>query len=320
MTSGSDMPADPTSLTPEERTLAQRLARLGPHGEPSPALDTRILAAAHDAVTRAPARPMRRRWPVALGIAASLVLAIGIAWQLRPLPDTTATYQSEVPSAAPLAASSTHAAAADAAMESAAVPAPVTAPQTAAARSAAAMQPPVDAPAIAAESEPAEPTPSIVPMPAPAPPPATPAEPEIVFDTTSATPAPARQSAAATAAPRAFNAAPLPGQPATPTAGDKHKVAPVPPTTDAAPTDIPETDTLDRLQASGTRSALASDEPGADVPPATMASPQARDAWLARIRELVRAGKTDAARASLHEFLHRYPDYRLPDDLRALEQ
>jgi hypothetical protein len=51
-----------------------------------------------------------------------------------------------------------------------------------------------------------------------------------------------------------------------------------------------------------------------------MTSPQARDAWLARIRELLVAGKLDAARASLREFRHRYPDAPLPDDLRALGQ
>ena len=89
---------------------------------------------------------------------------------------------------------------------------------------------------------------------------------------------------------------------------------------DAAASALPETDTLDRLQATGTAEAAISDEPGTDIPPATMTSPEARDAWLARIRELLAAGKPDAARASLHEFVHRYPDYPLPDDLRALGQ
>jgi hypothetical protein len=49
-----------------------------------------------------------------------------------------------------------------------------------------------------------------------------------------------------------------------------------------------------------------------------MASPQARDAWLARIRELVAGGHVDAARDSLQEFKRRYPAYPLPADLRAL--
>jgi hypothetical protein len=51
-----------------------------------------------------------------------------------------------------------------------------------------------------------------------------------------------------------------------------------------------------------------------------MTSPEARDAWLARIRELLAAGRTDAARASLREFVHRYPEEPLPDELRALGQ
>lgn len=79
-------PSEP--LSPEERALADQLARLGPHGEPSPTLDARILAAAHDAVVAQ--RPARRkpRWPVAMGLAASALLAVGIAWQLRPVDET----------------------------------------------------------------------------------------------------------------------------------------------------------------------------------------------------------------------------------------
>ena len=76
-------PSDP--LTPEERELAQLIARVGPHGEPSPALDAKILAAAHDAASRRPARKPKPRWPVAIGLAASVVFAVGIAWQLRPV-------------------------------------------------------------------------------------------------------------------------------------------------------------------------------------------------------------------------------------------
>ncbi|GGD39903.1 hypothetical protein [Pseudoxanthomonas indica] len=72
-------------LDAEEAALAEQLARLGPHGEPSPRLDARILAAAHDAVSEQ-ARPRRRsRWPLGLGVAASALLAVGIAWQLRPV-------------------------------------------------------------------------------------------------------------------------------------------------------------------------------------------------------------------------------------------
>jgi resuscitation-promoting factor RpfA len=54
------------------------------------------------------------------------------------------------------------------------------------------------------------------------------------------------------------------------------------------------------------------------VPPATAASPQVREAWLQRIRELAKAGRLEDARASLREFRHRYPGVVLPDDVRAL--
>ncbi|WP_447939229.1 hypothetical protein [Pseudoxanthomonas mexicana] len=91
-------------LTPEERALAQSLSRLGPHGGPSPGLDARILGAARAAVQEAPASrggivpPSRRRWPVGLGVAASVLLAAGIAWQLRP------THEMQVASEVPVLA------------------------------------------------------------------------------------------------------------------------------------------------------------------------------------------------------------------------
>jgi hypothetical protein len=296
-----------TDLTTEERALAQRLARLGPHGEPSAALDTRILAAAHDAVAQhAGMRVPRRRWPAAFGIAASLALAVGIAWQLRPLPQA-AIDRSEAPAAASAQMPSQPAAVADSPMESATVPADATviAPQADAAATSS-MPPPEARRESAKTMKPAAPAP---------PPPAeqSPVEADIVLDN----PAPAADAAAQSApvaAPRAFNMQP---PPAAPTSAKRQSAAEA---ADAAANALPETDTLDRLQATGTAEATASDEPGTDVPPATMTSPEARDAWLARIRELLVAGKRDAARASLREFRHRYPDAPLPDDLRALGQ
>jgi hypothetical protein len=95
-------------LTPEERELAQLTGRLGPHGEPSPALDARVLAAAHAAVAVEQARKPKPRWPVAMGLAASVVLAVGVAWQLRPL------QQMVTVSEAPVVASDTAAASAEA--------------------------------------------------------------------------------------------------------------------------------------------------------------------------------------------------------------
>lgn len=94
-------PYPPDPLSPEERELAQLTARLGLQGEPSPALDARVLAAAHAALQ--PARTARRkpRWPVALGLAASMVLAVGIAWQLRPLQSPPVIVAAEAPAPTP---------------------------------------------------------------------------------------------------------------------------------------------------------------------------------------------------------------------------
>lgn len=55
-----------------------------------------------------------------------------------------------------------------------------------------------------------------------------------------------------------------------------------------------------------------------DAPPATVDSPQARRAWLERIRELRDAGELEAARESLGEYRRRYPGADLPADLQGL--
>lgn len=86
-------PHDP--LSAEERALAERLKRLGPHDGPSASLDARILAAARAAAGPVAAPPRRRGWGMrlampgafvtALGTAAAFALVIGVAWQLRPI-------------------------------------------------------------------------------------------------------------------------------------------------------------------------------------------------------------------------------------------
>ena len=80
------------SLDADERELA-RVLRALPASEPSAALDTRILAMGRDAVVTAPqltdeAQPRRRpRWLWGTGVAASCVLAAGLAWRLGGLDD-----------------------------------------------------------------------------------------------------------------------------------------------------------------------------------------------------------------------------------------
>ena len=86
-------------LTQEERELAQLIARVGAHGEPPASLDAKILSAAHAAVNNKPQRARKPRWPVAMGLAASAVFAVGIAWQLRPL-QPAAPLSSEAPASA----------------------------------------------------------------------------------------------------------------------------------------------------------------------------------------------------------------------------
>lgn len=87
----------PEPLTPEERELAKLTAHLGPQGEPSSALDARILAAAHAALERKQPPRRKPRWPVAMGLAASVVFAVGIAWQLRPLQQAPMPASAEAP-------------------------------------------------------------------------------------------------------------------------------------------------------------------------------------------------------------------------------
>jgi hypothetical protein len=94
-------PPDP--LSNEERELARLLARLAPHGVPSPEIDARILSASHDAVAGPRTRPVRPRWPVAMGLAASMVLAVGVAWQLRPTQPTAGDQESASTGAWPAA-------------------------------------------------------------------------------------------------------------------------------------------------------------------------------------------------------------------------
>ncbi len=81
-------------LSAEERDLAARLSRLGPHDGPPPGLDAKIMSAARQAMNETPRRTTRRRWlglsggagglVTGLGFAASLTLVLGVVWQMRP--------------------------------------------------------------------------------------------------------------------------------------------------------------------------------------------------------------------------------------------
>ena len=313
-----DDPAGNGALTPEERALAQRLARLGAQGEPSPALDARILAAAHAAAqapsAEAPAAewpPRRRRsdwprrkaarWPTVFGVAASLALAFGIAWQLRPVPPTPGRADAQSMGEDPLAT----------------------------------YKPP--APAMSVRVLPPR------PLNMPAPPPAEPARsaPRATARRTTPTEADRQQQPQAFSHPpfvdealpahgvaAAAPAAEAAAAPAARAAPPMQRAAPA--AAKAASNAQNEADTAERRREDAdTLDAIAlpqSEEPEYAepdeevVPPATADDPAVRDAWLARIRELVRNGDTDAARESLRTFRARYPKYVLPDDLRPLEK
>ncbi len=301
-------------LTQEERALAARLARLGAPDGPPAALDARILGAAHDAVLRAPARRRARRWPLAFGAAASVALALGIAWQLRPTDDTTQVFQesdmaraprASGPSAAdelPMAADAAAPAVDAASAESSALPqASVAAPAAAAAprQVAQPQQAPASAEERAAEAFPAQAQPAPPPAPPPPPPAAGNAASDIVFDAPAAVAAPAPPHEAD----------------ALREASARERRA----SSEKAAAQDPE---LDQITVTGSRVAREregfTDAELDDEPPATADSPQVQRAWLQRIREMLAAGDRDGARASLEEFRRRYPRYALPDDLREL--
>lgn len=320
-------------LTQEERELAARLARLGASGGPSPALDARILAAAHDATLhsrRSPAR--RRRWPVAIGAAASLVVVLGIAWQLRPAQDTEQAYSESDFVRAPRASG-----------PSAAQELPMAAAVESAATAAAPQEPPTEQ---ARQADPAAvPAAPAPPAPVPAPPPpddagarreAFPAQAADTADT-APQPLPAAQAdadadaaAEAEAADIVFNApapvaapAPPPAPPAANTAGAAARAAPISQRrqslekNSAADAAASEEVTVTGARTSRDRDGF-SDAELDERPPATADSPQVQRAWLQRIRELIAEGDTERARASLAEFKRRNPHYALPEDLGEL--
>jgi len=285
---------DPSPLTAEEQALAERLARLGPRAEPSPALDARVLAAAHAAAREVPARKARRRprWPALVGVAASMVLAVGLAWRLRPQPEPPPAVRGEPIAAFRMVVPPSREVPAPTAPEPSVAPARSTrdagvaaqAP-TSQAKSSAPAKPASDVESSAPAAKMVFDVPSPMALPPPPAPPAPPAE--VAHDV----------------APRARAAA-----------------APAPPAASASVVQDSGVDAAanEADQANESSDLRQGDEPSDEVPPATVESPAVRDAWLERIHGLVDAGDVAGARASLREFERRYPDYPLPEDLRAL--
>ncbi len=311
-------------LTPEERELARLLGRRVEQAPPA-ALDATILAAARAAVQAPPAdaadagsvraRRPRRHWPAVFGVAASMVFAIGIAWQLRPEPPAVPAHDAQITAprvagevaaevAAQPAEDHTRPSPAEPAIASAppAPPAPVAAPRPAAPARSSAPQTP--APTVAARAKAAAQ-----------------ATERAAADT--AAPPPAAEPPAAVA-----YSAPLPAAaPAPPSLEARDAVAPLSGAMEAAPASAGQRgDTTTLKRAVPLRSAPGVMRRGSDAALSATAvqAEVAADAqlprrqWLQKIRERRDEGQRDIARASLERYVQQYPESRLPRDLRPL--
>lgn len=339
----------PEPLDAEERALAAQLPRLRGRGEPAPELDARILAAARTAQPEAGHRSPRqpRHWQMPAALAASLCLAVGLAWQLRQAPSRHA----QMDAARPVATESVPAAAAPPALPAQrAVPAPAISPMVAPAQEAgtrrlSAPAAPEAAPArssaasVDAAAAPPQPRPEAVaqealaapsvteksgtghPAPAPAAPPA-PVAPPPPAAPINAFPAEADANEAPRSVRQTHGGADRRRAMATEAApAPKALTAPSPaPAAAARPAATTTPPAQAAAAASAARTAAETEDADADLPPATMDSPSAREAWLRRIAELAHAGRMDEARASLAEFRRRYPNERIPAVLKGLEQ
>lgn len=311
-------PARHEPLDPAERELADALARLpGPQG-PSPALDAAILGAARTAAAapaaagaRTPARRRRHRSPAWLrggALAATLVIAVGVAWQLRPTFDTADLAVEAQVAAQPGREGTPGTSGGDTARATAPAgeaSAPVER-QRAPATRAAAPEPAQAAPAPASDAPAAAAAPAararrdvqVV------------AEPPVVFDDPAPMDAPAPGILDMPAPPPAPPAPPAPPPAPAPKADRPVPTAPAPATRSA----VPAADAA-RARAGGEDWL---DQPLDDTPPASVDSPEVREAWLGRIRELVSAERYTEARESFVEFRRRHPDAPVPSDLRML--
>ncbi len=337
-------PSEP--LNAEERDLAQRLTRLSGPREPAPALDAIILAAARAAVSTpaaaipvqgpadpkvTPLRPRKPgpRWPLGMGLAASLVLAAGIGWRLQG--DGEGSLTEAVTASAPAADESVQAIILEPPLQRTPPPPPpplADASADAVARRADLAQAPM-AKAVPALSEPEfDMAPSVAEAakaeaaPAASPPP-TPSATSNAVATDDALDA-VSVTGSRVAADREVGAAEYTRTPldtrreqaaaqATGKAAASGTAAPAPSKQNERARDLLGNTAADAQE----RKTSVSDKYD-DRPPVSADSPEFRRAWLQRIRGHIAKGEQDAARASLQEFRRRYPGVELPEDLRKL--
>lgn len=291
---------------PGEAELKALYDRLPSH-EPGPALDAAVLrAAAEAAASDVSPRHTRRRWPVALSTAATLVLAAGLAWHMRKLPAdmpaaSPASAPADVaPARANLDAARTSQAAgklADAAAQRAQTTA-MQARRSESARQSAA----VANQATVAEDKRAYAPPALKAQSRPAPSSAPAAN--GIAARRPATPfaqalAPSSAEQADRAAPLRETASAAPAPPAPP--AEMMQAAPAP-QAESAPMALP-------ADAAALMQNLRGAEPGETMTPAMAAELQA-------IRLLYAHGDTTAARARLDAFHREHPHVVLPPDLQ----
>ncbi|MDH5821626.1 hypothetical protein QFW77_01275, partial [Luteimonas sp. RD2P54] len=266
----------------------------------------------------------------ALGVAASLALAVGIAWQLRPQPEPfPAAPPDETPRGEIASIARDDPARAQAARPRLEVPREADAPDR---------QPPPAPAARPAPADTAAPRPDapsavqaqrarmagdereamqargeelrrqaarrreIAPAPAPVPVPVPPAPPAPSIDAGVAAEPERARSAPASATDTAIGRERVRGSAVTAqSVGDQRDPA-----------------DLGVLESAPIEERTFHDQPLDDAPPATADSPRVHRAWLARIRELRDEGELEAARDSLREFHRRHPEVALPDDLAGL--
>lgn len=340
MTTSQRPPAGNEPLTPDERAWAERLARIGPHAGPSMELDSRILAAARAAVAQRPLDQSRsRRWPRLVGAAASLVIAVGLAWQLQPLLRSRPSL-GEAPAAAQLPRSEVS------------LPADVLVAADPVATTVMDNPPAPPGPAIMPAPRRQLAPPPMVAKPEPKVPPPRPTAfegdaipPDSEYVDTAAARQPASQSSASTgtsnvrrdraaaASPRSFPAEvadetrtsiPAPRAAAPAGSAEQRGFAPLqdapaaampsspPPTTQSKAAAEHDDIGVQRVGDTGSRTPLA------ELPVREDTRLEAA-AWLQRIRDRREADDLDGARESLALFRQAHPRIRLPDDVGRLE-
>ena len=331
-------------LDAEERALRAQLPRLHGRGEPGPLLDASILSAARAAATKAPPRTRRRSWIMPLSVAATVTVAVGLAWRLQP-PDAAPAFEQ----AASEYAASEQAASEQAAVEyvrpdvaSSVAAEPAAAPQAADAAArisrieAAPAAPELVAPASAPVQRKAR-THAVLPSeqelvtqaapmsapaapPPPAPPPPAPSVPRIATDSVASEAAMVADAPAPLSAPKPVASAAPPTSQIAARASAQQQAQAIAAEKDAAARIARSKQAASQAARAAAADVQAFEMADDEAPPVSMDMPAAREAWLRRIIELLDQGETQNARESLAEFRRRYPNATLPPRLDALEK